>query len=71
MRENCYWYVTKKNNEEVVSALCQECGEKHKVGRFWNGSVLGYGDYDLNCDMCKKQIYLRNKNETEASNKKQ
>ena len=61
--EDSYWYV----EDDVVKAMCVECGSKRpKPGLwYWEGTVRGYGDYDLNCSICKDHIiYLRNKNDT-------
>lgn len=47
---DCYWTVEGK----IIKAICKECHKKE--GWFWEGSKLGYGDYDLKCSSCNKII---------------
>ena len=61
IQEDCYWV-----NEEIqgtddskMVAVCVGCARKIKADWFWEGSELGYGDYDLQCYMCGTQIHLR------------
>ena len=63
-KEDCYWYVNKNaSGEEFMKAMCLRCHEKNNdAGWFWQGSNLGYGDYDLQCNICNHIIYQR-KNE--------
>jgi len=59
LQENCYWYEEEAPNGKVIRAMCVACHEKEQQGWFWNGEKVGYGDYDLNCSKCNKQIYVR------------
>ena len=63
VQEDSYWFV----EDDVVKAMCAECASKISKQNlwFWEGSVRGYGDYDLNCSVCEDHpIYLRNENDT-------
>ncbi len=62
VQEDSYWYV----EDGIVRAMCLECASKSSRSGlwFWEGNVRGYGDYDLNCSVCKDHtIYLRNEND--------
>ena len=62
VQEDSYWFV----ENDVVKAMCIECASKSPKSNlwFWEGSIRGYGDYDLNCSVCKDYtIYSRNKND--------
>lgn len=66
---DCYWYIDGRvpENERKMLACCTECYKNNKLidekgnkaGWFWQGSIRGYGDYDLNCSICNKIINLR------------
>jgi len=70
-KEDCYWYVdrTVPEDKQTIQVMCTDCYKKenfeeyalHERPWFWNGSKLGYGDYDLNCSLCGHVIYLREK----------
>jgi hypothetical protein len=56
MSAPCFWYV----NEEKVTAICVTCQQEHKIeGWYWPGDEKGYGDYDLDCFLCKTTIHKR------------
>ena len=63
MQKNCYWFLKEDDQETRMKAICEDCHNKvAKIGIFWEGSFLGYGDYDLYCDVCESPIHLRDKN---------
>lgn len=57
IKNDCYWFVKETENESCMAACCVACGEKHNLGMFWEGSLRGYGSYDLNCEMCNTVIH--------------
>ena len=57
IQDDCYWYLEESTNR--VRGACVECGGKHGMKSYWNGSEVGYGDYDLDCSICGKPIYRR------------
>ena len=63
--DDCYWYIDKNNvGDASMHALCLKCREKYEnegkeFGWLWEGSKLGYGDYDLSCSLCQQVIYQR------------
>lgn len=61
VQEDSYWWrdTTLPENEQKMRGLCVECHDKKGIGSYWPGTTLGYGDYDLKCFFCGKQIYLR------------
>jgi hypothetical protein len=66
-KKDCYWFIKETENGRGMAALCVECGTKNKIGSFWEGSLLGYGDYDLQCDLCGTEIYLRSEKVDETT----
>ena len=54
--KDCYWIFD--NNQNTIKAMCVECysSKKEKGGSFWRGSIKGYGEYNLNCISCGKNI---------------
>lgn len=58
MKKNCYWYVDSRlpPEQQVVSAMCEECHKTHKFGAFWP-AVRGYGQWKVNCKLCKAVIF--------------
>jgi len=68
-REDSYWYVdrTLPEAEQKMQAMCVGCFDSgsfeeystHERPWHWNGSKLGYGNYDLKCSLCGHVIYLR------------
>lgn len=68
-KEDCYWFMIKENDgNKYVKPICVECVEKdkelkEKKGWFWEGSKLGYGNYNLNCFVCNKIINEKGENE--------
>lgn len=62
MSEDCYWYVDDRvqKKKQKMQALCTECHKTHDFGWFWQGSELGYGDYDLACSICNKVLNDKN-----------
>jgi len=67
IQENCYWYIDESvpENEQKISAMCEQCHKTKQAGWFWKGKEQGYGDYDVSCSLCKTPIYIR---ETHAKN---
>lgn len=64
VQEDSYWWRDESLSEEQqrMHAICVECHEERGIGFYWPGKAAGYGDYDLNCFLCGKQIYLRETN---------
>jgi hypothetical protein len=63
VKEPSYWY----ESQQKMKAACVECKKKHSLkGFFWPGHLYGYGDYDLNCSICNKELHKRD-NEAETS----
>ena len=56
IQKNCHWYVDKNGK---MLATCIDCVKKDQKGWFWEGSELGFGDYDLQCSTCGEHIHLR------------
>jgi len=65
IQHDCFWYVDEST--QTMLAMCVACGRKFSKEWFWNGSKVGYGDYDLNCSTCGAIIYKRGKLETDAA----
>jgi len=63
--KDCYWYVDERipEAERKMMAMCAKCHKSHGFGWFWEGSALGYGDYDLKCSICETTIHQREKYE--------
>jgi hypothetical protein len=70
IKQNSYWILDGEGEDAKMNALCEMCAKKERKGWFWEGKVLGYGDYDLFCKSCKNAIYLRDNN-AETTNKNQ
>lgn len=62
IQQDSYWFIEGESNDAKMNALCVICAKKQNKGWFWEGSRLGYGDYDLFCASCNNAINLRNKN---------
>lgn len=58
---NSYWFTIQDSTDEpIMLAICPECHEDKKIESwFWDGDKYGYGDYDLDCYLCKKSIHKR------------
>ncbi len=71
IQEDCVWFLDSSvpEDEQKMQAMCLECHKKHKLGWYWNGSSIGYGDYDLNCCFCETALHQREK-ENDNENKK-
>ena len=65
IQEDSYWWRDESlpEAEQKMRGLCVQCAEKRDIGSYWPGIEMGYGDYDLNCFFCGKQIYLREKSQ--------
>ena len=65
IQKPCYFYIdTTAPGEERIRAVCVKChDEKVKTGWFWNKQ---YGDYDLQCHLCKDTIHQRDKEYIES-----
>lgn len=68
MRQDSYWYVEGEGEEAKVRAMCTICAKKSRTGWFWEGR-LGYGDYDLFCNVCGNAIHIRGTDGLEAGDK--
>lgn len=66
--QNSYWVLDGEGDDAKMKALCEMCAKKEQKGWFWEGTVLGYGDYDLFCKVCNNAIYIRENND-KATNK--
>ena len=66
IQEDSYWWrdTSLPEDEQYMRGVCVECAIERGIGWFWPGKERGYGDYDLNCFFCNKQIYLRDKEES-------
>lgn len=55
------WFVDGRlpEDEQKMQAMCMKCSEKQQFGWFWQGSTIGYGDYDLSCSLCGDIIHQR------------
>lgn len=71
IKQNSFWFADGEDENSKMAALCESCGNKLQKGWFWEGSKLGYGDYDLFCKNCGNVIYLREKNANKTSDKNQ
>lgn len=57
--ENCYFY----QDEDLIKAVCLSCQKEQKIqGWPWDAVRYGYGDYDLTCNICKKDIHKHETN---------
>lgn len=58
MDKDCFYIVEILEDEQYIRAICTECRELHypQNGWFWEGSKRGYGQWNVTCNHCKKQI---------------
>ena len=58
MKKNCYWYVDSRlpRDQQVVSAMCEECHKTNNFGAFWSAS-RGYGKWKVDCKLCNTVIF--------------
>lgn len=65
VQEDSYWWrdTSLPEAEQRMRALCVSCNEERGIGFYWSGREFGYGDYDLKCFICGRQIYLRDQTE--------
>lgn len=61
IKQDSYWFQEGEGDEGRMRALCPICAKKSGRGWHWEGSRLGYGDYDLSCASCGNAIHLRGK----------
>ncbi len=53
--EDCIFILDEVNDSIITS--CLECYDNEKNnGMFWNGSVRGYGPWEIKCNFCNKII---------------
>lgn len=67
IQEDSYWWRDQSlpESEQRMRALCVECSRDRGIGDYWPGKTMGYGNYDLKCFFCNKQIYLRDGSESQ------
>ena len=43
-----------------MEVFCVECFEKSGLegGMFWQGSIRGYGEYEVACGKCSQKIHV-------------
>jgi hypothetical protein len=65
IQEDSYWWRDESLPEEkqLMHALCTQCHDERGIGYYWPGKTAGYGDYDLECFLCGKDIYKRETNQ--------
>jgi len=52
---DCYFIIADENLPIVT--VCTDCLKTNDENAyFWQGSVKGYGNYDLECSLCQKSI---------------
>ena len=61
IQEDSYWWRDESlpESEQKMRGLCVKCHAERGIGFFWPGRAAGYGDYDLKCFFCGRQIHLR------------
>lgn len=69
IKQDSYWLVEGEGDDAKMVALCPICAKKEDKGWYWEGSSLGYGDYDLFCQSCKNAIHMRAKIENDNKDK--
>lgn len=56
MSADCFFIIPDETTP--ITAICLKCmPEPQENAYFWNGSKKGYGNYDLNCCICKEVIH--------------
>lgn len=63
IKQDSYWYVEGDGKKAAMVARCPMCAKKSGGGWYWEGTSLGYGNYDLFCKSCGNAIHLRKKYE--------
>jgi hypothetical protein len=66
--QDSYWFVDGDGENARMKAMCPICAKKAAKGWYWDKN-LGYGDYDLFCNVCRNAIYLRRVIETDSQDK--
>lgn len=68
---DCYFFSTEEENEEdrTMAACCMECQAKSRRagGWLWQGSVKGYGPWDVKCYLCEKYIHRVKNHDQDAT----
>ena len=66
IQKDAFYYIEESLHtsyeDSRIRVMCTECAEKYKNTMklmYWKGSVHGYGDYDLECSICKSLIHQR------------
>ncbi len=57
IQKDCFFYIDTSldKDKQKIQSICVECYNKNFKDKncwFWNGKNLGYGPWDINCDIC-------------------
>lgn len=68
--KNCYFYIDQSLpvEDQRVDSICLECYEKSYKDKpcwFWNGENLGYGPWDIKCNICNNFIHNYSRSEVD------
>lgn len=72
VKKSCYWWVDPLLSEDKKKfvAICEECYKNVKEENpsiknswYWDGTKLGYGNYDLSCHFCNTSIHKAEQND--------
>ena len=62
MSLDAYFYMDMNQPEDTrrMEVFCVECFEKSGLegGMFWQGSIRGYGEYEVACGKCSQKIHV-------------
>lgn len=62
IKEDCYFYTDQNLDisEQIIKVMCVDCYKKTIInGWFWEGSRLGYGNFDFFCGTCGHTIHKK------------
>ena len=56
-QKDCFFYIdtSLEKDKQIIQSICIDCYEKsfkNKNCWFWNGQKLGYGPWNIKCDIC-------------------
>ena len=58
MKQDCFFEIIEDNGKKRMSPKCVECCKGKEENKFfWQGSIRGYGPYEVICEICKKIIH--------------